>query len=183
MTHKKKNDAVGGIILILIGLFALASQFVELPNFGIFIVAGLGAIFLFWGIFTRNAGLIIPGGILSGVGWGIVAVTSNFFAKGDQEGGVFMIVFALGWFSIPVLSAIFTDETHWWAVIPGSIIGVIGLAVSFGGMFENVLEIAAKGWPLILIALGVWALVEARRPKEKSPEALDIEFDLEEKSP
>ena len=182
-TSKKGNGVVGGIVLILIGLLAFAGQFITLPNFGIFIVAGLGAIFLLWGILTRNDGLIIPGGILSGIGWGIVAVSSNMFAGTEMEGGLFLIVLALGWFSITVLTAIFTDETHWWALIPGSIIGVLGLAVSFGGVFMNVLEFAGKFWPLILIGLGVWALFEAFRSKEKSPDELDIEIDLKEKSP
>ena len=181
--HKSGNGVVGGIILILIGLLAFAGQFITLPNFGLFIVAGLGAIFLVWGILTRNDGLIIPGGILSGIGWGIVAVSSNLFAGTDVDGGVFLIIFALGWFSIPLLTAIFTDKTHWWALIPGAIIGVVGLAVSFGGVFMNVLEVAGKFWPLILIALGAWALIEAFRPKEKSPEDLGIEIDLEEKTP
>ena len=182
-THKKENNSIGGIILILIGIFALGSQFIDIPNWGTFIVAGLGAIFLVWGILTRNDGLIIPGGILSGIGWGIVVIESNLFANLENEGGIFLVVFALGWFSIPLLSGIFTDETHWWALIPGGIIGAVGLAVSFGGVFLNVLELAGQLWPLILIAVGVSILVKAVRPKEKSPEDLDIVVDLEEKTP
>ncbi len=178
---KKGNGIVGGVMLILIGILAFAGQFITLPNFGLFIVAGLGAIFLVWGILTRNGGLIIPGGILSGIGWGVVALSSNLFAGSENEGGIFLIVFALGWFSITLLTAIFTDETHWWALIPGGIIGVVGLAVSYGGVFMNVLDAAGKFWPLILIALGVWALIGAFRPKEKSLEDLDI--DLQEKTP
>ena len=181
--HKKGNGVVGGVILILIGLLAFAGQFITLPIFGLYIVAGLGAIFLVWEILTRNDGLIIPGGILSGVGWGIVAVNSNYFAGSEKEGGVFLVIFALGWFSITLLSAIFTDTTHWWALIPGAIIGAVGLAVSFGGVFMNVLEIVGTYWPLILIGLGIWALIEAFRPKEKSPEDVDVDFEIKEKTP
>ena len=67
---QQKKDLSGGLILIAIGLIALVGQFVtiSLPaDFGLLIVPGLGALFLVWGILTRKAGLVIPGGILSGV--------------------------------------------------------------------------------------------------------------------
>jgi hypothetical protein len=66
----RKKDTTGGVILVGIGLWALLSQFgaIDLPeNLGLLFLPGLGAIFLAWGILTHNGGLMIPGGILSGI--------------------------------------------------------------------------------------------------------------------
>jgi len=177
MKNKKNEGLTGGVILIGIGLIALLSQFVDFiswESFGIYIVLLLGLVFLTWGILKREAGVLIPGGILSGIGVGIVLLVNDLVPNGLNEGGVFLIVFSFGWASITLLSAIFTDETQWWALIPGGIIGFVGLAVMFEGIFMNVLEAAAYLWPVVLIIVGLSIIWKARKPKEKSPE--DIKY-------
>ena len=169
MEMQKKNLA-GGLILVVIGLIALVSQFVtiHLPiNLGLLIVPGLGALFLVWGILTRNGGLVIPGGILSGVGWGIYAIAGPFSIwQGDNEGGIFLIFLGLGFGLITIVTAVFTKETHWWALIPGGIIAFVGASILFGGALLNVLTFAGKLWPLILILLGISILVNAQKEKQ-----------------
>ena len=171
---QQKKDLSGGLILIAIGLIALVGQFVtiSLPaDFGLLIVPGLGALFLVWGILTRKAGLVIPGGILSGVGWGSYAIAGPFSIwQGDNEGGVFLIFLGLGFALITVVTAVFTKETHWWALIPGGIIAFVGVSILFGGAFLTVLTFLGKLWPVILILLGISILVGAnrnKRPEEK----------------
>lgn len=168
---KKQNreGLVWGLVLMLIGVLALAGQFIEFnwpENWGVFFVAGLGALFLLLGIAQREAGWIIPGGIVSGIGWGIVAIegSGNLFS-GLEDGGVFMLSFAAGWVLITLLTAVFTDETHWWALIPGGIMALIGAAVLWGGYFMNTLELLGKLWPIALIILGLGALWNAWREK------------------
>ena len=94
---ERRNEFIWGLILISIGLFALAGQTIniEWDNWGLFFLPALGGVFLLSGIFSRQAGLIIPGGIISGIGWGSVLVTGPFASTGDVEGGVFMLAFAL----------------------------------------------------------------------------------------
>ena len=168
MTQQKK-DLTGGLILVAIGLIALVGQFVtvSLPgNWGLLIVPGLGALFLVWGILTRNAGLVIPGGILSGVGWGIYAIVTPFSIwQGDNEGGVFLIFLGLGFGLITLITAVFTEETHWWALIPGGIIAFVGIAILFGGALLSVVAFLGKLWPVVLILLGISILVNANREK------------------
>ena len=60
-----------------------------------------------------------------------------------------------------------------WPLIPGGIIGFVGLAVMFGGIFMNTLEAIAVFWPIILIIVGVSVIWKARKGKEKSPEDLE----------
>jgi hypothetical protein len=166
---KNRNGLVWGLILLAIGILALLGQFWAfdwLDNLAMYFLAGLGALFLLLGISRREAGWMIPGGILSGIGWGIVAIEGplNLFA-GLDDGGVFMLTFAAGWALITLLTAVFTDETHWWALIPGGIMALIGATVLWGGAFETTLEMLGKLWPLALIIAGLAILLNARREK------------------
>ena len=165
----RKNNSVSGLFLVGLGLILLFSQFVnfDLPeSVGLLVVPALGAMFLVWGVLTRNGGLVIPGGILSGVGWGAYAIEGPFAIwQGDSEGGVFLIFLGLGFALITLVTAVFTDKTHWWALIPGTIIAIVGLAILFGGALLTMLIWVGKLWPLALILLGISLLVGASRGK------------------
>jgi hypothetical protein len=157
-TNKTSTDGLtAGIILITIGVGLLLFRLISMEGY-FPLVLGLG--FLAAGIFTRKDGLIIPGGIIGGVGLGIVALENAWFTAQNNpaSGGIFLLMFALGWFSITLLTRIFTRETHTWALIPGSIIGTIGALVLAGDSGIRVLETAGNYWPVILIVIGVWVL-------------------------
>lgn len=163
----QNKDFKGGLILVTIGLLALVFQFLPIritENMGLMIVPGLGALFLVWGILTRTDGLMIPGGILSGVGWGAYAIAGPFSIwQGDNEGGVFLIFLGLGFGLITVVTAVFGKHTHWWALIPGSIIAFVGISILFGGALLTVLAFVGKLWPLALILIGISILVKGAK--------------------
>lgn len=170
MKENKREGLVGGLILIGIGVIALLAQFVDFiswESFGVYFLLLLGGVFLLWGILSRQAGPIIPGGILSGIGLGTVMLVNEWIPAGMEDGGVFLVVFGLGWFLITLLTAVFTHDTQWWALIPGSIIAFVGLSILFGGVFMKTLETASTLWPVILIIAGGFILWKASRPKEK----------------
>lgn len=174
MERKANGGLIGGLILLFVGVIALIGQFV--PDtmgafFGTFLLLGLGIAFLAIGIFTREGGWFIPGGILTGLGAGTGLITSSLGNQlpGD-EGGWFLLVFAAGWLLIPIMTAIFARETHWWALIPGGIIGLVGLAVLFGGVFMDTLEWVGKLWPVVLIVAGGLLLWKVRRTPTEEPE-------------
>lgn len=174
MERKINGGLIGGLILILGGILALIGQFV--PDtwgelFGTYLLLVLGLIFVGAGILTREEGWFIPGGILTGLGAGIALVASPWSARlpGD-EGGWFLILFAAGFALITVMTVIFGDETHWWALIPAAIIGLLGAAVTFGGVFWTSMEWVGKLWPLVLIIIGGSLLWKARRSNLKEPE-------------
>jgi hypothetical protein len=171
MKEQKNNSWIGGLILIGIGALALVGQLA--PNFfgeelGIYFVLALGLLFLVWGIAARNIGPLIPGGILSGIGLGIILVESVNLPEGMDDGGLFMLAFALGWGLITLLSAVVTAKTQWWPLIPGGIMALIGLAVLFGGAFMQMLQWMGFLWPVILIVLGLALIIGAQRTKDKS---------------
>jgi len=162
---ENRNEWIGGVILIGLGLFFLVNQFIDFnwDSVGIYFLPALGAIFLLAGVVTRQAGLIIPGGIISGIGWGSVLITGPFSDTGDVEGGLFMLAFALGWGLITVLTAVFTDETHWWPLIPGGIMALIGGGILFGGIFMQTLSLFGKIWPAFLILIGIAVLIQGAK--------------------
>ncbi len=167
----RKKETIGGIFLIGIGLLVLLAQFGQMPNIGLLFLPALGALFLVWGILTREGGLMIPGGILSGIGWGVYAMSGPFAdVSGDAEGGIFLLIFGAGFALITLLTALFTEETHWWALIPGGILATIGVAIMTDGMLLNVVELVGKYWPVTLIAVGLYVIYKAMKGKETEAE-------------
>jgi hypothetical protein len=162
-TAAPKNNRTTGIILIIIGVIALLGQFLAQFNLTYLILPGLGLGFIAWGILTRQAGLLIPGGILSGIGLGVILTGSMGGAESEMDGAVFLLSFAAGWGLITLLSAIFTDETHWWPLIPGGIMAAIGAALLIGDSALTVLEFVGRTWPILLIAIGVYLVWRQRR--------------------
>lgn len=168
--NNKRNDIIGGILLVLFGLLALIGQFVNFGELvGLLIVPGIGFIFLIAGIVARQPGFLIPGGILSGIGAGILLIEGPFaHVNGDAEGGIFLLAFAAGWVLITVTTAVFSKQTHWWPLIPGSILALIGGGLLTGGIMHNMLEIVGKIWPIFLILGGIYVLYRgSQQNKEK----------------
>ena len=181
-----RNALIGGLILIFGGALAFVGQIAPDSwglGFALLVLLGLGASFILAGLLTREAGWFIPGGILSGIGAGIALVDGPLarlipagLLPGD-EGGLFMLAFAGGWFLITVLTALFADETHWWPLIPGGIMLLIGLAAGFGSIFGSLLNLLGNLWPIALIAAGLYVLYQARRaekqPTDDTPQVSD----------
>ena len=87
-TTRRGGDGrwIGGLILILIGAGLLAGQFV--PDIGRYapLVVGLGLLIIF--LFTRNAGALIGGAIVTGIGVGLLlehAVPGSRAAPGSRS--------------------------------------------------------------------------------------------------
>jgi hypothetical protein len=165
VTHSanRRETMIGGALLIAIGLLVLLAQNIQTETLGLLFLPALGGLFLIAGIVGRQVGFIIPGGILTGIGLGVIFTQNPALIAADTaKGGVFFIGFALGWLLITVLSKLFTSETQWWALIPGAIMALIGGALMLGGAALNVLEFAGRWWPLILVALGLVIIVRRK---------------------
>jgi hypothetical protein len=159
---KGKDKWTAGTLLIVIGLLALVGQLLPTPELGLFIVPALASIFLVWGIFSRQVGLLIPGGVLGGIGLGILLnrwLYGEVEAGGTESAATFLLAFAAGWGLITLLSALFTEKTHWWPLIPGGILAVIGAGLWMGGVAQQLLRWVGLIWPILLIAAGVYLLL------------------------
>ncbi len=163
-SQQRRNGVIGGVFLIMIGALLLLGQFISFDSAGLLFLPLLATAFIIWGVLTRNAGLFIPGGILGGIGLGAALMELPMLAH-LEEGGIFLLSFAAGWVLIPILSAIFTKETHWWPLIPAGILGFIGIAVITNGFLLNALSLVGQGWPLILIAVGLYIILRPAKAK------------------
>ena len=151
MDDKRQSSIVIGAILILLGVGFFALQFME--GFGEAVIFFLiGGAFMVGYLFRRAYGLLIPGGILLGLGLGSVG-ESTFQSFGDIKG----IGLGVGFVSIYVIQLIYVGKSHWWPLIPGGILIVTGFA-SASKDFERLLSV---GWPLILIFVGLLILAGA----------------------
>ena len=156
------NRLFGGLFLIGLGLLVLAAQFIQAQWMGLLILPLLSAGFLLWGLFARNSGLLVPGGILGGIGLGTYLTSGPFAEAGEQtQGGVFMLAFAAGWALVVLLSFVI-NRAQWWPLIPGGIMAVVGVALLAGGAGVMVLEWLGKLWPLVLVIIGAAMLLRRK---------------------
>ncbi len=149
-----------GAVLVLIGLLLLASQWI---NFGAFILVLPGLLMLLLGIFKKEAGWIIPGAIVGSIGTAALVIenTAAGVLNETGQGAVFMLIFAGGWFLITLLTKFFTAQTHFWALIPGSIIACFGVLLSLGQPGLKILELTNYIWPIALVLGGGFIIIKS----------------------
>lgn len=144
-----------GVILIAVGLTLFAVQLLHLDADVIVLVIGLVFAIAFAG--TRRYGLLIPAGILTGLGLGIVL--EDFKVQGEPV----VLGLGLGFLAIYIADVLTSGARapgRWWPLIPGAILTVIaGAESTFGAEGARVIE---QGWPILLIAAGAWLLLRGR---------------------
>ena len=161
-TEKRRNGAlVGGAILISIGLFSLLENIFHM-SWGLYFLPYLAVIFLVFGVVSRRPGLLIPGGILAGLGAGAIVVEETFpYLTDPARGGAFMLTFAGGWLLI-TLTSLLIGRLMLWPLIPGAFIGMTGLALVSGQTGLQLLQIYGYFWPALLIVLGLYLIFRRR---------------------
>ena len=161
--HDSRGRSVAGIALIAIGLLALLAQLTNWSILGWIVLPTLAVIFLTWGVLTRNFGLIIPAGILGGLGLGLFTMVGPFSSLfAGLQPGVFMLCFAAGWAFIALLSPVFSDRFQWWPLIPGAVIGMVGLFLLGGRFTWAMMQLMGYGWALLLIGIGAYLLLRRK---------------------
>lgn len=142
-----------GLILIGLGAIFLLDRLV--PDIGAYLplLVGLGLFVAF--LATRAYGFLIPAGIVSGVGAGILLQQTY------HQGGIFLLALGTGFAAIWLIgSLVRLRENHWWPLIPGGILVTIGLIdlADEGGQLADLLDI---GWPILLVAVGLLVIIRA----------------------
>jgi hypothetical protein len=137
-------------------LRGLATQVLEFTGVeGGWIVALIGLGLLGGFIYTRQYGYLIPGGIMTGLGLGIVASEALAFPNEEASGGAVVLGLGLGFLSIWAISALANvKEHHWWPFVPGGILTVVGAALLIGGQAVDLLDY----WGIAVIAIGLIVL-------------------------
>lgn len=158
---RRREPLVGGVILIIIGAVLLAVQYV--PDFGRFIplIVGLGLLGLF--AVRRDYGLLVAGGVVTGVGIGIWLAST---LAGTLSGAAFMLSLGGGFLGVFVVSYLLNlAERHWWPLVPGLILTGIGGAIAIGGVALDLINL----WPVVLIIIGLLLLGSWFMSARRSP--------------
>jgi hypothetical protein len=149
-----RHSVIPGIVLIAIGLFLLAVQTTGVG--GEAVVAFIGAGFLVAYAFTRQYGFLVPGGIVTGLGLGIILETQI------GGGGAVLLGLGFGFLSIYVVDAAARGQPGgWWPLIPGGILATIGTLTAAGR--EGLIGDIARLWPVALIVIGAYLLLVQMR--------------------
>jgi len=146
------------VVLIIVGVAALVLQNIDPgPDLGGWIVLIIGVGFLGAFLYTRQYGFLVPAGIMSGIGIGILAAQTQALT-GEASGGLITLGLGFGFVAIWVIATIANAPgNHWWPLIPGGILVVVGGALAIGGQAVDLLQY----WGIILIALGLLVLGRA----------------------
>jgi hypothetical protein len=144
-----------GVILIAIGVTLFSVQLLNVE--GDVVVLVIGLVFAAAFAATRRYGLLIPAGIMTGLGTGILL--ENAGAVGEPV----VLGLGLGFLAIYAVDLLATGARgpgRWWPLIPGAILTVVAGAESTLG--PEGARIISQGWPIILIGAGAWLLLRGR---------------------
>ena len=154
MTDTRQRRLTAGAILIAVGL-----AFFLIPRFDVlkveYLLLGLGLIFLVSYFVSKRYGLLVPGGVLTGLGLGeILDPSVRAFGDGEQLG------LGAGFLAIYFIALAYQRNTHWWPLIPGGFLILSGLDLT-----EEAAEYLFDNWPLMLVLVGVFLVIAGLRSR------------------
>lgn len=161
----EQRRVLSGVILIIIGIVFLVAQRYRIG--GEAVVAAIGIAFLAAFAYTRNYGYLVPGGIMTGLGLGILYQAY----RGGDTGWAVVLGLGLGFVGIYVVDVLTRGQRpgRWWPLVPGGILTAIGLLQATGQ--PGLIGTIARWWPLMLIAIGLWLLFRRRDEPPQPPAA------------
>ena len=159
MARPDRQKFTAGVVLVLFGLgFYLWQRLDVIGNEVILLI--IGSAFLVAYFYQKAYGLLIPAGILLGLGvGGMMQGRSWSWADDGTQFGL-----GLGFLSIYAIAKIYQRQSHWWPLIPGTILILIGLAQS-----RRIFAYLRHNWSLILVAIGLLILIGAFRGSADDP--------------
>lgn len=125
--HREITSEVGAA-LILFGLLILLEQYFHTGWLTMAIPLIAGLLLLARGIFRKQTGFLIAGGVTSGVGAGIFLFFTPLLRMDFQNRlGAFLLLHAIGWALIFIISGWISDHSMKWTLIPGTASAALGV--------------------------------------------------------
>jgi len=149
LQRNRRSQLATGAALIVIGIVALGLQYFEGPGRAVILLLAGGS-FVAAYFYSDIYGLLIPGGILSGLGIGSLAEWQDVAVRDPNAVGL-----GIGFVAIYVVERVYRRRAHWWPLIPGVILVGSGVGARFG----DVGHILWRWAPAILVLLGVVLVV------------------------
>lgn len=173
--YMRRNNIVGGVVIILIGIFMLLSTLGITRDINILLL--IGACFIAAYVFSRRQlGFLIPGCIIFAIGVYSFLMENHIIANNHDE--FFVILLGCAFLVVMLVHTMWIKTDKWgaryWPAIPGGILVVIGiLAYVDKSVSNNLLETVVRyGWPVIIIAVGlrmlIWPSHRHRREEDRT---------------
>lgn len=143
--HRDRAALSMGSVLVVVGVVLLAGRFsAVVAAGGPALWLGLG--FLTWWAFNGGYGLLVPAGVLSGLGLGLMLGEIGFYGNAVALG------LGAGFLAIYALDALRRRRrSSWWSLVPGTVLVAVGLLQHTTGWDT----LGGLGWPLALIVVGL----------------------------
>lgn len=157
----RRGRLVAGGVLLVVACAALAAPYLPPGLAGRAFLPFLGVAFVVWAALSRACGLLVPGGVLLGVGVGA-------WLQASYGPAAFLFSLAGGFLSISVLSLLIFGAKHrtWWTVFPAGGLVLAGIVVGGGSTVREALRTMQGYWPYALIVVALALIVSAlRAPK------------------
>lgn len=167
--QRETKSLIWGIILIVIGFLFLGHNldwfYLEWGNlWPLFLIAGGVLFWSGWMMNRHEYGLLMPGTVLLTYGLMFFYCTTNGWEWMEQLWPVFLLGPGLGFFFMYLLG---NQEKG--LLIPASILTVLAL------LFWSGHDVFRFFWPIALIVVGVFLLINTRKSQPVSPEQPDLE--------
>jgi len=149
MEQNVRTRLATGILFIVLGLGLYGMQFLDNMGESITLLL-LGGLCVAAYLYIRSRFLLIVGCVVTGLGIG------SFGERTWSVVGEFSkLGLGIGFILIYVISLLWEKRAHWWPLIPGTILLLLG----FNAWRRFYSFLFSRGWPLILVGIGVLILL------------------------
>lgn len=146
----KSEKAKTGMILLSIGIIALAFQYIQAFS-SPWLYLLLGAAFLSTYYVRGGQNFLIAGCLMVGLGTGTAVSTGDPLFFGLGIGFLFFFIF----------SRLADKNAHWWPLIPGFALLTFDILLQF----KDLILFLIRQWPFVVIVAGAYFLFISRRSK------------------
>lgn len=152
------RDWVAGGILLIVGGFLLALE--HFPDVAFIIPLFIGLALLGAFLALRSPGLLTAGSVITGVGVGILTGAQG---SPDFGGAGVLVSIGGGFLLLSLLGALFeVPSVRAWPLAPGFALVALGAVIYAAGSGRQMLDLATRWWPALLVAMGLYLLLAAR---------------------
>jgi hypothetical protein len=155
-----RGRRVAAGVLLAVAAVALLGQYLPLNwREGFVLLLGVG--FVVWAGLARSRGLLVPGGVLVGVGTGILL-------RGEYGHGAFLFSMAGGFLLISLLSSLMfgREKSVWWPIFPAGGLAFAAVMATAGPEAREWWRAVQPFWPWALVAVALYLLFTKPRGKE-----------------